>query len=107
MFIKNCQNFLKISQQFVFFVQTCKKLNAEFVNIFEKYAKTMHCLQFSEVKFREFCQNFQIIVFLVQRRKELTHGLLNVFEKYAKIIHFRNFPKKNVQNFREFSQNLE
>ena len=63
----------------------------------------MHCLQFSQVKFRKLSQIFQIIV-LVQRPQKETHGLLNDFEKYAKIMHFRNFQKKY---FRKLSQNLE
>ena len=41
-FIKKFQHFLKISQQFAFFVQTRKKINALFVNLYEKYAKIMH-----------------------------------------------------------------
>ena len=41
-FIKNFQNFLWIYQQFAFFVQTRKKINAWFLKFFEKYAKIMH-----------------------------------------------------------------
>ena len=38
-FIKNFQIFLKISQQFVFFVQTCEKIKQGLLNYFEKYAQ--------------------------------------------------------------------
>ena len=41
------QNFLKISKQFVFFVQTREKLTHGLLNSFEKYAKIMHFKQFS------------------------------------------------------------
>ena len=42
MFIKNDLNFLKISQEFVFFFQTREKLTHGLFNFFEKYAKIMH-----------------------------------------------------------------
>ena len=45
----NCvfiKNFLKIFQQFVFFVQTREKVKKGFVKFFEKYAKIMHFSNF-------------------------------------------------------------
>ena len=38
-FIKHIQNFLKISQELVFFVQTREKLTRGFENLVEKEAK--------------------------------------------------------------------
>ena len=41
-FVKDFQNFRKISKQFVFFLQTREKLKQGFFVFFEKYAKIMH-----------------------------------------------------------------
>ena len=57
-FIKNMQNFIKISQQFVFFVQTRKKLTRGLLNFFEKYSKIMHFQQFSEENFFKIFEQF-------------------------------------------------
>ena len=46
-FYQNCQSFLKISQQFVFFAQTREKLTHGLLNFTKKYAKIMDFLQFS------------------------------------------------------------
>ena len=59
-FIKNFQNFHSISQQCVFSTNA-QKINAQFANFFEKYAKIMHFLQFSEETFSKFSKVFSKI----------------------------------------------
>ena len=53
-FIQKFQYFLKISQQFVFFVQTRKKWTHSLLNVFEKYAKIMHFRNFLKKNFQDF-----------------------------------------------------
>ena len=83
------QKFLKISQQFEFFVQTAKNGTNRFVNSFEKYAQIMDFFNF----LKKILKNFETFskfqkLFVVKMRDKLTHGLLIFFEKYAKIMHF-------------------
>ena len=103
MFFQNFQNFLKISQQFAFFVQTREKINAWFVNFLEKYAKIMHFRNFLKNFFKIF-ENFlkisKILCFCPNSQK-INAWFVKFFEKYAKIMRFRNFLKKVFENFRK------
>ena len=58
---ENFSTFLEIFSKFpinCLFRPNAQKMNALFVNLFEKYAKIMHFLQFSEETFSKFSEIF-------------------------------------------------
>ena len=80
-FIKNFQNFLKISQQFAFFVQTRKKLTNGLLTCFEKYAKK--CI-FSDF-LRKICsQNFPTNCVFRPNARKTNAWFMKLFENMLK-----------------------
>ena len=78
-FIKKFQNFVKISQQFGFFVQMRKELT-QFVKLLEKYAKIVHLLLFSEEnlsKLSKIFSQFPINCLFRPNAHKINAGLLN------------------------------
>ena len=53
-FLESFEIFLEIPQQFVFFVQTCEKINAWLVKYFERFAKIMRFFYFLKNFFWKF-----------------------------------------------------
>ena len=96
----------KISQNFPAIVcrPKARKINAWFVNFYEKYARIM---DFSQLRnFWKHFKNFSKFpnnVFLVQTREKLTHGLLNFLKNMQKSFIFCSFLKKLFENFRKLS----
>ena len=87
-FIKTFQNFLKISQQFAFFVQTLEKLTHGFFEFFWKISKNNAFLAIFLWKFSKIFSKIKTKC-IVQK----------IFWKIAKIMHFRNFLKKIFSKF--------
>ena len=69
------QNFLKISKQFVFFVQTREKATHGLLKFLEKFAKIMDFLLFLMKYFLKFSRKFATICFVVQTREKLTRRI--------------------------------
>ena len=62
------------------------KMNAYFVNLFEKYGKIMHFLQFSDEKFSkisEIFSEFPINCIFSPKAQKINAWFVNFFEKYA------------------------
>ena len=68
----NFQNFLKISQQLGFFVQTREKLTQDFWNFVENMVKQCIFCYFLKKSLKIFSTNSQTIVFFVETRENLT-----------------------------------
>ena len=68
-FYQKCQNFLKISQQFVFIVKTREKLTLSFLNFVENRLKLFMFLLFYQENFENFLKITQTIVFSSKARK--------------------------------------
>ena len=86
-FIKNFQNFLKISQQFAFFVQTAENEHIGLLNSLENICINNAFSQISEETFWKFSKIFSKFpknLFVVQTRHNLTHGLLNLLKNKLK-----------------------
>ena len=89
-FIKDFQNFLKISQQFVFFFQTRENLTQGFEFLL-KLDQNNAFLLFSKESFENLLKKFQNNCVFRPKRGNLTQGFFNFFEKSPKIIHFLQF----------------
>ena len=83
-FIKNFQNFRTICV----FRPNARKINAWFVNFFEKYVKKI-------MDFPKFCKEtfwkFSIICVFRPNAPKINAGFVKFFEKYAKVMHFLQF----------------
>ena len=88
------QKFLKVSQQFVFFVQTAKNEHLGLLILLKNMLKQWIFCNFIQKffgKFRKFLKISQRFVFFVQTAKNQCIGLLIFYEKYAKIMRFQQF----------------
>ena len=102
-FIKDFQNFLKISPTNCVFRPNAQKFNAWFGNFFAKQAKIQHFLQFSSGNFCKFSQNFPKQLCFSSKRENLTRGFVISLQNRRKYSSFCTFLREFFANFRKFS----
>ena len=97
-FLRNFyQKISKFSENFptiCVFRQNAQKMNAQFVNLFVKYAKIMHFLQFSEEKYSKFSEifsKFAINCLFSPKAQKINAWFVKILLKNAKIMHFSQF----------------